>query len=197
MLVKLLFVHWRKGFQVASKVIIFLNDAFVNFSRSFRCSSKTIVPKPLNSFVWKEGLQVAKTWSRTKNLIHLVHEVLVNLDAEVSSDFFVLLGVKNEFEENLLVQLKDVARDIKTCLIASVQSEEFPHFSPKRVGLPVVVSLAERVFEFLLELLPEVPQELLHECVSPERALSIKMLRDFKSCCLGTARARCFRTWKV
>jgi hypothetical protein len=119
---------------------------------------------------------------------------LVDSDSEVLSDFFILLGVKNEFEENLLVQFKDMAGDIKTSLIiASIQSEEFPHFSSKRVWFPVIISLAICVFEFLFECFPEVPQELLHECVSPERALSIKMLHDFKRCCLWTTRDRCFR----
>lgn len=93
--------------------------------------------------------------------------------------------------------LENPAGDLKTCLIASIQSEEFFHLSSKRLRLPVVISPAEGGFELLFELLPEEPQELLHECVSPERALSIKMLRDFKSGCLGTALARCFRTWKV
>ena len=122
---------------------------------------------------------------------------MVYLYPEVSADFFVFLGVENELEENLLVLLKNLARDVKTCLIASIQSEEFPHLSSKRLGLPVVISPAEGSFELLFELLPEEPEELLHEGVSPERALSIKMLRDFKSGCLGTALARCFRTWKV
>lgn len=158
---------------------------------------ETIVPKPLNGFVGKKALQVSKAWSGAKNFIHHFHEGLVYLDSKVSPDFFLLLGVEDQFEENLLVLLKHLARDIKTCLIASIQSEEFLHLSSKRLRLPVVISLAEGSFELLFKLLPEVPQELLHERISPERALSIKMLRDFKSCCLWTALNWCFRTWKV
>lgn len=57
--------------------------------------NKALIPKSLNSLVGKKALQVGKTWSGTKDFVHDLHEFLVNLDSEVSPDFFVLLGVED------------------------------------------------------------------------------------------------------
>ena len=65
-------------------------------------------------------------------------------------------------------------------LIASIRSEEFPHYGSKRDRRPIVVPFAIRVLKLLLKLFSEGPKKLLHEGVSPERALSIKVLHDSK-----------------
>jgi hypothetical protein len=116
--------------------------------------------------------------------------LLVNGDSKIKFNLLILFGVENQFEEDLFVLFKYMLRNIITTY-ASIQSEKFSHLSSKRVWLPVIISPAECAFEVLFELVSEVPEKLLHEGISPERALSIKMLHDFKSCCLWTGR------WKV
>jgi hypothetical protein len=191
MLVELPLVERGKILQLVPEALIFLNDASVNFIGVYLVS-EAIVPKTLDCFIRKEAPEVGKAWSRPENFIHFLHEILVDGYPKFGSDFFILLSVKNEFEEHLFMSIKDVARDPITNLIASIQSEVFPHRSSKRIWSPVIVSLAIGVFEVLFKLFSEVSDQLLHVCVCPEWALSIKVLHDFKRCHMGFHGVRSF-----